>query len=137
VGGKCSHPGTDLNDVIPGKWIQASDNGLGQVRIEQKILPQNLAWAHPYLLKAGTQFGFGHGDSFKGFSSQAPAVMNEDFVAIVPKLFTGEKGFGSCIRASARKAGVKSRHQLGRGTGNSNSFRSLSVDPSYFRLLSS
>jgi hypothetical protein len=89
VRGECAHAGPHLDKMVARLRVETGDDGLGQVRIKEEILPEHLARPHTDLLESGAKFCFGHGKIHKALRRLVPAVIGEEFFPFVPKLFTG------------------------------------------------
>ena len=88
VRGERAHAGPHLDKMVTRLRIKTGDDGLGQVRIEEEILPEHLARPHADLLESGAKFCFGHGKIHKALRRLVPAVIGREFFPVVPKLFT-------------------------------------------------
>ena len=83
-----THAGTNLDEMIPGSGFRPGNNRPGEIRIQEKILPEHFAWPHPDLIKSGTEVGFVHEASHNPLERLVPVAILNGFFAFVPKLFT-------------------------------------------------
>jgi hypothetical protein len=60
VRGERAHARANLDEMVSRLRVETGDDGLGQVRIEEKILPEHLARPHTDLFEPGAEFCFGH-----------------------------------------------------------------------------